>query len=156
MEYIGLFSSAPFSADALSNHMQICLGLWLIVALAAFVDLLDAIRTERLLKERIVSHKLRKTSCKILEYWTFMFFGFLVDTVGLLFECYELPYVSIMMCLGYLIVEGLSIREHAQRRRSRALTLEKLVELIVQCKSKASAQAIVKHIKDYANDITER
>lgn len=153
MEYSEMLSSSQLSWSIFTHHMQRCLALWLIVAIAAFADLLDAIRTERIIKERIVSHKLRKTSQKILEYWTFLFVGFLVDTVGLLFKCYTLPYVSVLMCLGYLIVEGLSIREHAQRRRSKALDIETLLNCIIDCKSKTNAQEIINRIKDYTGSI---
>lgn len=93
-------------------------GMALIVLGAVLVDLFDGLHTARVLAQPVESHKLRKTVMKIIEYWRLLLLGLMADAVGLLLPAYGLPYVGMALTVGVVLIEALSLLEHARHRRS--------------------------------------
>lgn len=114
------------------TNSWILFGLLMLCFVAVLIDLFDGLRTAKALKERIHSHKLRVTMGKIIEYWSVVLLAFLVDCVGCLHPAYALPYVSMIVTIGVLLIEGKSMIEHARRRKSRTAKLPAVLREIAE------------------------
>lgn len=134
------------------RHFGINLGLWFLVIFAVLIDLWDAIYTARKLGVKVRSHKLRMTINKMGEYWRIMLLGFVFDLIGVIFPFYAYPYLSILICVGIVLIEIKSVYEHAKRRKSEVATLPKLINDMIKAGSKPEAQAVFDRIQKYLND----
>lgn len=139
----------------LYRHFGINLGLWFLVIFAVLIDLWDAIYTARKLNIKVHSHKLRMTVNKMGEYWRIMLLGFVFDLIGVIFPFYAYPYLSILICVGIVLIEMKSVWEHAVKRKSKAAQLPKIVGRIVECATTEEAEQLIKTIKDFYDDKKE-
>lgn len=135
-----------------TQHAAISVVLWVVVILVILLDLWDRCYTNRKLHKPLKSHKFRITLAKISEYWRIMLIGFFIDSIGILLPFYALPYVSMVLCVGLILTEGKSMREHAKERKSGAMELEDILKAAIDCASEADAKAIIKKIGEYLND----
>ena len=100
-------------ADAIEQDI----AMWVVVAftcavlvwIAALIDLWTGVEAARANKEPISSHALRRTVAKVVDYLRVMLFCALIDTLGLFFSWYVLPYFVIVCTLGILLIEGRSV-----------------------------------------------
>lgn len=134
------------------KHFGINLGLWLLVIVAVLIDLWDGVMTARQLGKKIHSHKLRITINKMGEYWRIMLLGFVFDFIGVIFPWYGYPYLSILICVGIVLIEIKSVYEHAKRRKSKASELPDIISDVIKTASKPEAEAIIKRIIDHYDD----
>lgn len=118
----------------------------LLIAIAPIVDMWDAIYTARKVGERIRSHKVRTTVEKIGEYWRLLLLGVLIDSLGFFFPFYKMPFISMVMTIGIVVIEVLSIFEHIRKRKSRLEKLPDLVEKIIVCANEKDALKLLKEI----------
>lgn len=132
----------------LASHIIVTLLCWLLTLAAILIDLWDGLYTARKLKERLYSHKFRRTVQKAGEYWRLLLFGFVADTLGILLPHYGLPYVTMMLCLGLTVIEAKSVFEHYKRRKSQLQVLPSLVARIVECATHKDAERLIEAIKD--------
>lgn len=130
------------------THLMVSVGLWLLVIVAILIDLWDGVYTARRMHERIHSHKLRVTAAKISEYWRLMLVGFVIDTIGVLFPWWALPYLSILLCVGLVGVEAKSIFEHARKRKSHAAEIGDIYQLIIKAATDKDARRVIEHLKE--------
>ncbi|MBD5283321.1 MAG: hypothetical protein HDS31_01740 [Bacteroides sp.] len=143
--------------------LGIFLATCIMVILAIMLDLWDGVHTARTIKERVHSHKLRVTIAKMTEYWRFIMIGFLVDCLGVFFDFYILPFVSVIFGVGLIVVEAKSMFEHAGRRKSHTTELPDIIKLIVNCAHEKDARKIIEELnvtskpkeKEYAHDNTD-
>lgn len=136
----------------LYRHFGIILGLWLLFISATLIDLWDAIYTARLLKQRIFSHKLRMTINKLGEYWRIMLLGFVFDLIGVIFPWYAYPYLSILICVGIVLIEMKSVWEHAKKRKSRVVEIPNIIEEVIKATNKPEAEKAINLIKELIDD----
>lgn len=118
----------------------------LLIAIAPIVDMWDAIYTARKVGERIRSHKVRTTVEKIGEYWRLLLLGVLIDSLVFFFPFYKMPFISMVMTIGIVVIEVLSIFEHIRKRKSRLEKLPDLVEKIIVCANEKDALKLLKEI----------
>lgn len=146
------YLSNLFEEVATQEHLALYLFVificHLLIAVAPIVDMWDALYTARKVKERIRSHKVRKTVEKIGEYWRLLLLGVLIDALGFFFPFYKLPFISMLMSLGVVVIEVLSIFEHIRKRKSRLERLPQLVEKIINCANEKDALKLLKEILD--------
>lgn len=109
------------TADILVNLCRIGLffGIFIVISTAAcLIDLFSGVTTARYLGERLRSHRFRDTIFKITLYWAAQILSLLAGLIlALSTTLYNFPYLSALITLGILIVEGKSVCEHARRRR---------------------------------------
>ena len=94
------------------RHIGVTLMCWLVMFISVLIDMWDGVQTARVLKEPINSKGFRRTFAKAGDYWRMMLFGLMFDTLGLLFTWYILPYMTIIITVGVLIIEFRSVWEH--------------------------------------------
>lgn len=133
-----------------TSSITIVVFVWMIVVLAVFCDLWDGIYTANKLHEKIRSHKMRRTTDKICEYWRVLFLMFLIDLLAIIAVTrYNLPYASIIFGASFVGVEIKSMFEHIKRRKSGALKIADVLEDIIKCSTHKDAKEMLKVIKDY-------
>lgn len=133
---------------SLYRHIGVTLLCWLVMFISVLIDMWDGLQTARVLNDKIDSKALRKTFAKAGDYWRMMLFGLMFDTLGLLFSWYLLPYMTIIITLGVLVIEFKSVCEHNKRKRSNAANLPNVIANIVKCASEKDAIELVKRIKN--------
>lgn len=118
-----------------------------LIIVACFIDLWTGIDAARKNKEKIRSKALRRTVTKILDYLRVVVFGVLIDVLGLAFPWYAIPYLAIVCTLGILIIEGKSVLENFQKKKSSAAKVVDVIETIIDCTDNETAEKIIKAIK---------
>lgn len=118
-----------------------------LVIVACFIDLWTGIDAARKNKEKIRSKALRRTVAKILDYLRVVVFAVLIDVLGLSFTWYAAPYCAIIVTLGILIIEGKSVLENFQKKKSSAAQVVDMVQAIVEAVDNDTAEKIIKAIK---------
>lgn len=73
--------------------------------------------------------------------------GFVADTIGILFPFWAWPYLSILICLGVICIEGKSVLEHAKKRKSHVADIPGMVKDIIECASEHDALDLLDRIK---------
>lgn len=141
-----------FEVSHLYKHFGINLALWLLVIVAVLIDLWDGVVTARQLGKKIHSHKLRLTINKMGEYWRIMLLGFVFDFIGVIFPWYGYPYLSILICVGIVLIEIKSVYEHTKRKKSKASELPDIVAEVIKTASKPEAEEIIKKIVKHFDD----
>lgn len=130
-------------------------GLWVMVAFtcavlvwgAALIDLWTGVDAARANKEPISSHALRRTVGKVVDYLRVMMFCALIDTLGLFFSWYVLPYFVLVCTLGVLLIEGRSVLENSRKKKSHAADIVDAVEDIIKAATEKDAERIIERLK---------
>ena len=115
----------------------------LLVIMAIMLDLWDGMYTAKRTGQRVHSHKLRVTIAKVSEYWRFLLIGFLADCLGFLFSFYFLPFMALLFGMGLIVVEIISMFEHAKHRKSHLIDLPEIIDGIIAATSKKDAEKII-------------
>lgn len=115
----------------------------LLVIMAIMLDLWDGVYTAKRTGQRVHSHKLRVTIAKVSEYWRFLLIGFLADCLGFLFSFYFLPFLAMLFGMGLIVVEIISMFEHAKRRKSHLIDLPDIIDGIITASTKKDAEKII-------------
>lgn len=115
----------------------------LLVIMAIMLDLWDGVYTAKRTGQRVHSHKLRVTIAKVSEYWRFLLIGFLADCLGFLFSFYFMPFMALLFGMGLIVVEIISMFEHAKRRKSHLIDLPEIIDGIIAATSKKDAEKII-------------
>lgn len=120
----------------------------ILIIAACLIDLWTGIDAAKKNRERIRSKALRRTVTKAIDYLRVVVFGVLVDVLGLAFPWYSIPYFAIICALGILIIEGKSVLENLQKKRSSAAQVVDIIQAIVEATDNDTAEKIIKAIKD--------
>lgn len=130
------------------NGVTIIFMCAVIVVFAVLLDLWSGVDAARAAKERIRSHRLRRTVSKVVDYLRLLFFGILIDVLGLALPWYDLPYCAILVTLGVLLIEAKSVIENYHKKRSTAAALPEILKDIVTCDSIEKAADLIHSIKN--------
>lgn len=121
---------------------------FMLVLFAVLFDLYTGVRAAKKLNEKIQSHILRRTVLKVIDYLTVVFFGVLIDVLGLCFPWYAIPYCCIVTTLGIILIEGKSVIENHAKMKNPAAKVPEMVgdvlERIIKCDNIQEAAEIYK------------
>lgn len=134
--------------DGLSRGIAIAFLLCVLVCAAALIDMWTGIDAAKTNKERIMSHGLRKTVRKIIDYLRIVYFFLLIDILGAIFTWYNLPYCAILATLGVLLIEGRSVIENSKKKKSAAGRVVDAVQEIISCVDSEKAKSIIEMLKE--------
>lgn len=110
-------------------------------------DLISGIDAARAIGEKLHSHGLRETVKKIKDYTAVMFPFLFIDIIGSLFEFYFLPFATLLIMIGSMLIEGWSVVENKRRKHSHAALLPTLAKEIIECTREKDAVAIIETIQ---------
>lgn len=129
-----LFIPTLLAGDYRTFFIKMCLefGLWLIVVVAALIDLNTGIKASKAIGcSRTTSRGLRQTFKKIAEYFTYLSIAFLFDfafsyltTLTDIFSVlglFKIPVFTLATMLALLVVEWISVRENLDKARGKKL-----------------------------------
>lgn len=134
--------------DSLSRGIMIAFLLCVLVCAAALIDMWTGIDAAKTNKEKIMSHGLRKTVRKIIDYLRIVYFFLLIDILGAIFTWYNLPYCAILATLGVLLIEGRSVIENSKKKKSAAGRVVDAVQEIISCVDSEKAKSIIEMLKE--------
>ena len=134
--------------DGLSRGIMIAFLLCVLVCAAALIDMWTGIDAAKTNKEKIMSHGLRKTVRKIIDYLRIVYFFLLIDILGAIFAWYNLPYCAILATLGVLLIEGRSVIENSKKKKSAAGRVVDAVQEIISCVDSEKAKSIIEMLKE--------
>lgn len=137
-----------FITQDLTHGVGIIFICCVLVVVAALFDMWTGIEAARKNRERICSHSLRKTVRKMIDYLRIVMFAVLIDILGFFFPWYAIPYCAIIVTLGVLLIEGKSVIENYRKKKSSAAEILDMVENIIDCADKPTAERIISAIKN--------
>lgn len=129
------------------HGMTIIFGCCVIIIIAVLFDLETGVKAARKNREKIRSHRLRRTVAKILDYLRVLLFGVMIDMLGLAFPWYAIPYCAILVTLGVVLIEGKSMLENYHKMKSAAAALPQMIAEIVECGDTEKAKRLIDLIK---------
>lgn len=129
------------------HGMTIIFGCCVIIIIAVLFDLETGVKAARKNREKIRSHRLRRTVAKILDYLRVLLFGVMIDMLGLAFPWYAIPYCAILVTLGVVLIEGKSMLENYHKMKSAAAALPQMIADIVECGDTEKAKRLIDLIK---------
>lgn len=121
---------------------------FILIIIAALIDLWTGVDAARKNHEQIRSKMLRRTVTKVLDYLRVVIFGILLDVLGLCFTWYAIPYAAVLVTLGILMIEGKSVLENFRKKKSNAADIVDVIEEILECADSNTAQKIIKKLKE--------
>ena len=138
------------SATAFVSLMvAIIMSCWVAVMLAVLIDFWSGTSTAKALGEPLMSKGFRKTISKFKDYFMVLLFVLLFDAFGLcLTHWYHLPFASIVATLAILFIEGKSVVENLQKKRSKAADIPDVVRRIMLAATKEQGLKIIKEISE--------
>lgn len=120
---------------------------FVLVVMAAIIDMWTGIDAAKANREKICSHSLRKTIRKVIDYLRIIMFAVLIDILGLFFPWYAIPYACIVGTLGIILIEGQSVIENFRKKRSHAADIVDMVVKIIDCADEKDAKKLISKIK---------
>ena len=116
---------------------------------ATFFDMWTAIEAVKAQGKKPESHPMSRTGKKIIDYLRLIAYVLMIDILGLFcLSFYNLPYCAVIITLGILAREGLSMHENYRLKKSNAVEAVDLAEKIVQCVASDDAKKIIKLIQE--------
>ena len=117
--------------------------------MASLLDMWTALEVVRAGKKKPESRPLMKTGKKIIDYFRLILVVSMVDILGLLcFNFYAAPYVVVLITVGIISREALSMRENYALKKSVAFESVEIASKIVQCLKEDEAEKIIKYINE--------
>lgn len=118
------------------------------ILLAVLIDLSTGVERAKKCKEKIRSHILRRTISKVVDYYRLLFFGVIIDVLGLAFVWYNMPYCAVLVAAGVVLIEAKSVLENYQKMKSAARDMPAVVKRIIDAVTDKDAEKIIELIKD--------
>lgn len=118
------------------------------ILFAVLIDLSTGIERAKKCKEKIKSHILRRTISKVVDYYRLLFFGILIDVLGLTFVWYNMPYCTVLVAIGAVLIEAKSVLENYNKMKSAARELPNVVKMVKEAVTDKEAEKVIEFIKD--------
>lgn len=118
------------------------------VLFAVLIDLSTGVERAKKCKEVIKSRILRRTVNKLVDYYRVLFFGVIIDVLGLAFVWYNIPYCAVLVAVGIVLIEAKSVLENYRKMKSSASEMSEILAMIVKAVNDKDAEEVVKKIKD--------
>lgn len=127
-------------------RVTITMVCWFFMVCATLVDFWSGVATAKATKEPLMSHGFRRTITKISSYWQVLLFALMFDVLGAFLSFYYLPFLTIASTLAIIIIEGRSVIENSQRKKSHAAQIPSLVADIIKAATSEDADKAYKRI----------
>lgn len=118
------------------------------VLFAVLIDLSTGVERAKKCKEVIKSRILRRTVNKLVDYYRVLFFGVIIDVLGLAFVWYNIPYCAVLVAVGIVLIEAKSVLENYRKMKSSASEMPDILAMIIKAVNDKDAEEVIKKIKD--------
>lgn len=120
------------------------------VVFASLFDFWTAWEAVKARGEKLRSHPMKRTGQKIIDYIRLIAYVLMIDVLGLLcLPLYSIPFFVVVLTLGILLREGISVKENYKKKKSNAIEAIDMASEIVKCLSKEEAEKIIKAINEH-------
>lgn len=127
-------------------RVAITMVCWFFMVCATLVDFWSGVTTAKATKEPLMSHGFRRTITKISNYWQVLIFALMFDILGAFLSFYYLPFLTMVSTLAIIIIEGRSVIENGQRKKSHAAQIPEIVADIIKATTSEDADKAYKRI----------
>lgn len=125
------------------------------ILLAVLIDLSTGIERAKKCKERIKSRILRRTISKVVDYYRLLFFGVIIDVLGLAFVWYNMPYCAVVVAVGAVLIEAKSVLENYHQMKSPAAEMPDMTAAAIKASTRRETAAVIEIIKDNVREENE-
>lgn len=122
------------------------------ILLAVLIDLSTGVERAKKCKERIKSHILRRTISKVVDYYRLLFFGVIIDVLGLAFVWYNMPYCAVVVAVGVVLIEAKSVLENYKKMKSPASKVPGAMADAVDAIASKDMKELIDNVTDKEND----
>lgn len=137
------------------KHIQlfvvVILAMWMLQVLAVCIDFWSGTNTAKSLGQKLNSNGFRRSFVKLGDYWRVALMFLLIDVIGSLFACYNLPFATMLVTLAVIGIEGRSVWENAKSKKSQAAKLPDTIRDIIKCVTVKEAEELLKRIIEIQN-----
>lgn len=115
--------------------------------IACIFDMWTAVDAVRATGGRLSSHPMRRTGVKIVDYLRMILYVMMIDLMGCVtLGFYRMPWCAVVVTVGILVREGLSMRENYKLKKSNAGEAIDIAQKIVECLTKEEAERIIRKV----------
>lgn len=118
------------------------------ILLAVLIDLSTGVERAKKCKEKIRSHILRRTISKVVDYYRLLFFGVIIDVLGLAFVWYNIPYCAVLVAVSAVLIEAKSVLENYHQMKSPAAGMIDMNAAVIKAATSREADEVIELIKD--------
>ena len=127
-------------------RVTITIVCWFFMVCATLLDFWSGVATAKATKEPLMSHGFRRTITKMSSYWQVLIFALMFDILGAFLSFYYLPFLTMVSTLAIIIIEGRSVIENGQRKKSHAAQIPEIVADIIKAATSEDADKAYKRI----------
>lgn len=131
----------------IQHYVLVILVMWVVMVLAVCMDLWAGINSAKARGEKIYSEGLRRTFAKLGDYWRIQVMALIFDLIGSCMEWYNLPYASIIITAGIVLIEGKSVWENEKAKKSNVAKLPEAIREILNCSTAKNAEELLERLK---------
>lgn len=124
-------------------YVLVILIMWLFEVAAVCVDFWSGTNTAKVLGQKLDSSGFRRSFAKLGDYWRVTVMFLFIDIIGGFFVWYSLPFATMLITLGVIIIEGRSVYENTKAKKSQAAKLPDAIRAIIQCADAKSAEELL-------------
>ena len=84
----------------------------------------------------------------MVDYYRLLFFGILIDVLGLTFTWYNMPYCAVLVAVGVVLIEFKSVIENYKKMKSPASKVPDAMTDAVDAVASKDAEKMIELIKD--------
>lgn len=139
------------------QNLQVAGIMGMVVLGAIAIDLVSGVAKAKRLGIARTSIGLRETVKKIIQYLTVVLFGLMLDI--LMSRISDWPYVTMGLCVGLVVIEGISVWEKAEVKLKKKVgdNVETIASILENVNDKeAMLKAIAKILKEKASEDEQR
>ena len=136
----------PALCEYIIIRVAITMVCWFFMVCATLVDFWSGVATAKATKEPLMSHGFRRTITKMSSYWQVLIFALMFDILGAFLSFYYLPFLTMVSTLAIIIIEGRSVIENGQRKKSHAAQIPEVVADIIKAATSEDADKVYKRI----------
>ena len=136
----------PALCEYIIIRVAITMVCWFFMVCATLVDFWSGVATAKATKEPLMSHGFRRTITKISSYRQVLIFALMFDILGAFLSFYYLPFLTMISTLAIIIIEGRSVIENGQRKKSHAAQIPEIVADIIKAATSEDADRAYKRI----------
>lgn len=131
----------------IQHYVLVILVMWVVMVLAVCMDLWAGVDSAKARREKIYSGGLRRTFAKLGDYWRIQVMALIFDLIGSCMEWYNLPYASIIITAGIVLIEGRSVWENEKAKKSNVAKLPEAIREILNCSTAKNAEELLERLK---------
>lgn len=124
----------------------VVLSMCMLQFFAVCIDFWAGTNTAKALGQKLYSNGFRRSFSKLGDYWRVTIMCVFIDLIGSLFAWYNLPFVTILVTVAVIAIEGRSVWENAKAKKSQAAKIPDAIRAIVQCSDVKSAEQLLEKI----------